>query len=149
MSVYVRDTSSKLLDMEARGSVGQADDRENLVLTAVQCSETRDCKISDRAKVTSGVWKIRTVGLTCSVPKKHKSGDEESKWTPQIFKASSQPLSVNKSNTLYSFSIRSEWLIALRRPSRHRHREIHRFPSYQILSPEWWMWKIRPTSTIG
>lgn len=55
MSVYVRDTSSKLLDMEARGSVGQADDRENLVLTAVQCSETRDCKISDRAKVTSGV----------------------------------------------------------------------------------------------
>jgi hypothetical protein len=110
MSVYVRDTSSKLLDTEAHGSVGQADDRESLVLSAVQCSETSDCKISDGAKVTSGVWKIRTtVGLTCSVPQKHKSGDEDSEWTLQIFKASSQPLSVNKSNTLYS-SIRSEWL---------------------------------------
>jgi hypothetical protein len=32
-SVYVQDTSSRLLDMQARGSVWEADDRESLVLT--------------------------------------------------------------------------------------------------------------------
>lgn len=41
MSVYVQGTSSKLLDMQARGSMGEADDRVSSNHRAVQCSETR------------------------------------------------------------------------------------------------------------